>query len=346
MHLHTKITLAKNIKICYFILLRFNEFIEIEVIYMFDAVLQAIEEASRIIIHRHSRPDGDALGSQIGLKHIILENFPKKEVYIVGDTPGFFSFMEGAVMDEIPDSHYSNALAIILDSGSCSMISDQRYTLARQTVRLDHHIFSEKIADIEVIDTSFESCCGLVTAFAEEAGLQLNPVSAKALYTGMVTDSGRFRYDSTGKRTFHLASLLMEQSFDTNALYRDLYADDYASKLMKAQFVLKIKFTENRVAYIYTTADELTAMDKDVFTVSRGMVNTMADIKGTDIWVNFTEADGGVLCELRSSKYNINPIAVKYGGGGHAKASGAKVADRETAMQMLADLDNLIGESL
>ena len=75
------------------------------------------------------------------------------------------------------------------------------------------------------------------------------------------------------------------------------------------------------------------------------MVNTMADIKGTDIWVNFTEADGGILCELRSSKYNINPIAVKYGGGGHVKASGAKVPDRETAMQMLSDLDDLIGET-
>ena len=61
------------------------------------------------------------------------------------------------------------------------------------------------------------------------------------------------------------------------------------------------------------------------------------------IWVNFTETDKGVLCELRSSKYNINPIAVKYGGGGHAKASGATVADRETAMAMLADLIAVAG---
>ena len=67
----------------------------------------------------------------------------------------------------------------------------------------------------------------------------------------------------------------------------------------------------------------------------------MSDIRGTDIWVNFTEADGGVLCELRSAGPNINPIAVKYGGGGHAKASGATVADRATAMAMLADLDAL-----
>jgi phosphoesterase RecJ-like protein len=71
------------------------------------------------------------------------------------------------------------------------------------------------------------------------------------------------------------------------------------------------------------------------------MVNPMADIRGVNIWVNFTETEKGVLCELRSADKNINPIAVKYGGGGHAKASGATVADRATAMAMLEDLNNL-----
>ena len=136
----------------------------------------------------------------------------------------------------------------------------------------------------------------------------------------------------------------MEEKIDTEGLYKDLYADDFENKKRKAQFLLKVQFTPNRVAWVYTTAQELEQMEMSTFAVSRGMVNTMADIRGTDIWVNFTEADGGVLCELRSSGPNINPIAVKYGGGGHAKASGAKVADRETAMAMLADLDTLTGE--
>ena len=79
----------------------------------------------------------------------------------------------------------------------------------------------------------------------------------------------------------------------------------------------------------------------DTFSISRGMVGTMADLRGVSIWVNFTETDRGVLCELRSNRCNINPIAVKYGGGGHAKASGACVPDRETAMNMLRDLERL-----
>ena len=72
-----------------------------------------------------------------------------------------------------------------------------------------------------------------------------------------------------------------------------------------------------------------------------GMTNTMADMKGVSIWVNFTETEQGVQCEIRSNAHNINPIAVKYGGGGHSKASGATVPDRQTAMAMLADLDEM-----
>lgn len=312
---------------------------------MFDAILQEIQNFDTIILHRHSRPDGDALGSQVGLKHLILENFPGKTVYTVGDEAGFYGFMEDTVMDLIPDSAYQGALAMILDCGGQHLVSDDRWKLAARTIRLDHHLYTGCFTDLEAIDSSFESCCGLITLMAKSAGWKLNKMAAQSLYTGMVTDSGRFRYDSTTSRTFALAAWLMEAGFDTNAIYRDLYADDFENKARKAQFLLKTRFTPNRVAWIYTTEAELAELNMSTFAVSRGMVNTMADIRGTDIWVNFTEADGGVLCELRSAGPNINPIAVKYGGGGHAKASGAKVPDRETAMAMLADLDKLTGES-
>ena len=313
---------------------------------MFEQVINEIERYDCIVIHRHQNPDGDALGSQIGLKHILKENYPQKQIYMVGDPAKRYSFMEDSVMDEIPDSIYEGALAIVLDTSAKALISDGRYTLAERTICMDHHIYCEDIADVEVRDTSFESCCGLSTAFAMESGLRLNLLAATSLYTGMVTDSGRFRYDSTSSKTFKLASFLMEQPIETNEIYRNLYADDFDKVRLRAQFVLKIRFTEHNVAYIYTTREELLTYDADIFSISRGMVGTMGDLKGVDIWVNFTETEQGVLCELRSSKYNINPIAVNYGGGGHQKASGATVKDRETAMQMLLDLDRMMEENV
>ncbi|MBQ7389488.1 MAG: bifunctional oligoribonuclease/PAP phosphatase NrnA [Clostridia bacterium] len=312
---------------------------------MFTQLLEKIKEYDTIVIHRHSNPDGDALGSQIGLKNIITENFPEKTVYIVGDMTARYAFMEGAVMDEIEDSVYENALAIVLDTSAAALISDERYRSAKATARMDHHIFCEKICDVELTDTSFESCCGLITEFAVATGLRLNSLAAKSLYTGMVTDSGRFRYDSTTSKTFRLASRLLEEKFDTNEIYSGLYADDFEHVKLRAEFILKIRFTTENVGYIYTTLDEMKSYGVSTFTISRGMVGTMGDLRGVDIWVNFTETDDGVLAELRSSKYNINPIAVKYGGGGHQKASGATLKNREEAMAMLDDLDNIIKEN-
>lgn len=308
---------------------------------MFEQVLDAIKQYSTIIIHRHKNPDGDALGCQVGLKHIIADNFPGKTVYAVGDATARFGFIEDSDTDTIGDEVYEGALAIILDTSARALISDERYALAAKTVRMDHHIFCETIADIEVTDTSFESCCGLVTAFAMECGLEVSATAAKALYTGMITDSGRFRYDSISANTFRLAAFLMERKFETADIYRNLYADDFSFIQLRAKFVLKIKLTDRRVAYIYTPLEEARSYGVDSFTMSRGMVNVMGEIRGIDIWVNFTETEEGVLCELRSNSYNINPIAKKYGGGGHEKASGATVKDREEAMRMLEDLMKL-----
>lgn len=312
---------------------------------MFEQVLKAIKDYQVIIIHRHSNPDGDALGSQIGLKHIIRANFPEKTVYTVGDEAGRYAFMADSTMDSISDEAYADALAIILDTSARKLISDERYEKAAMTVRMDHHLFCEKIAEVEVVDSAWESCCGLVTDFCMSCNLTLPAEAAVALYTGMVTDSGRFRYDSVSARTFRAAAFLMQHPIDTNELYRNLYASDYEQMRLRAQFVLKIRFTEKNVAYIYTTLEEASASPLDLFGISRGMVSTMADIKGVDIWVNFTETEKGVLCELRSSRFNINPVAVKYGGGGHAKASGATVRDRAEAMAMLADLDRMMEEN-
>ena len=302
-----------------------------------------IREHDTIVIHRHSNPDGDALGSQIGLKHVIEENFPGKRVYVTGDAAGRYAFMEGSVMDEVPEDVFADALCIILDTSAEHMISDNRYLQAKALCRIDHHLFCGQIAPVETVDSTFESCCGLITQICMEEGLRVNRAAATALYTGMVTDSGRFRYDSTNARTMRCAAFLLDQDVDTNEMYRNLYASDYEQLRLRAAYTLKIQFTANRVAWIYTTKEELEASGADEFSISRGMVGVMADIRGVDIWVNFTETERGVLCELRSGKYNINPVAVKYGGGGHQKASGATVPDRETAMAMLRDLDKMAG---
>lgn len=309
---------------------------------MISKAFDAIKKYDVIIIHRHSNPDGDAMGSQIGLKRVFQVNFPDKKIYAVGDDARRFSFMDGSEMDVVDDAAYKGALAIVLDTSAKSLISDERYALAETVLRIDHHIFVEDIADIDIDDTSFESCCGLVAYLVREWGLEVDSYAAKALFTGMVTDSGRFYYDSVTPRTFELASFLLSKGFNPGEIYANLYADTYENVKKRAQFVLSIQFTKNNVAYSYSDKTRVEALGMEAQAVSRGYVNTMGDLKGVDAWVNFTECEQGVLCEIRSKNLNINQIAVAHGGGGHLKASGATLKDKQEALQVLDELDDLV----
>ncbi len=308
---------------------------------MYEQALQLIKEYDRIIIHRHSRPDGDAIGAQTGLCALLRDNFPEKKVSIVGDAPGRYGFLPGSDPETVEDEEYPGALAIVLDCSSPALVAGPDYTRAAATLRLDHHLFVERMCGVEVVDTTAESCCGMIADFAAECGLRVSGDAATAIFCGLVTDSGRFRYDSTDGKTFRRASFLSDAGADIGFVYSGLYTESYENVRRRAEYVLKIRFTGNGTAYLYNTTEELAAAGSNPYAISRGMVGVMADLRGIDKWVNFTEADGQVLCEIRSSVYNINPIAVKYGGGGHAKASGCTLKDREEAMRLLADLDAL-----
>lgn len=312
---------------------------------LYREALALIEQYDIIILHRHKMPDGDAIGSQLGLRNLLMHNYPQKQVYMVGDASERFSFLADAAPETVPDEHFPRALCIILDSGAQNLVADTRWNMAAATLRFDHHIFQEKIAQLEIIDDSFESACGLLTDFALNTGLALSPESALPLYMGMVTDSGRFRYDSTTPRTHRLAAELLSYHLDTDSLFTQLYATSLEDVQRRAHFALKIRFTPGGVAYLYNDAQEISRLNMELFDVSRGMVGIMGDLKGVEIWANFAEAPQGILAELRSRRIPVRPVAAKYGGGGHAKACGATLESREDVEAMLKDLDDLLGEA-
>ena len=106
---------------------------------------------------------------------------------------------------------------------------------------------------------------------------------------------------------------------------------------------MNFKTSEKGVAYLINTQEDVKKYNVDIFTISRGMVNVMSGIKGIDIWANFTEDENGkVIVEMRSTKYNINPVAVKYGGGGHKLASGATVENLDVVKNIINDLEQLL----
>lgn len=309
---------------------------------MKQEIITKLEAFDTIIIHRHSRPDGDAIGSQIGLKQIIITNYPNKAVYTVGDESGRFKFL--GEMDIIKDELYNDALVIVLDTADNLLISDERYQNGKFLIKIDHHISTNDYGDINLVDTSYESCAGLIADFAFSNNLVVNKEAAVALYTGMVTDSGRFRYNSTTPKTFATASKLLATGIDISYIYNNLYVEELDNVKARAYFMLNFEVTADNVAYMKNTIEDIEKLNLDFFTVSRGMVNTMAGIRGINVWANFTEdkENNVIVAELRSNRYNINQIAVKYGGGGHLMASGASLASWDDVDLMIHDLNELV----
>jgi phosphoesterase RecJ-like protein len=208
---------------------------------------------------------------------------------------------------------------------------------------MDHHIEKNGFGDMKLVDTSFESCAGLITNFIRVNQMKLNLTGARALFTGIVTDSGRFRYSSTNARTFDMVCYLLGYNINTEEIYIKLYVEDLTTVKLKAKLITKFVVTQNGVAYLKNTKEDVLAYGIDLFSLSRGMVNIMSGIRGIEVWANFTEdpATGKVFVELRSNGQNVNQIAVKYGGGGHLMASGATIDSFEVADKMIYDLNRL-----
>lgn len=312
---------------------------------MYEDILAKVMGNQTIIIHRHSKPDFDAIGSQVGLKEILVENFPNKHIFVVGDQNRFD--MEND-MQSIPDELYADALVFILDVAVKHMVSDDRYKLAKEVIVIDHH---KNACDIEnatlvLTDSTFSACAELITDMALELNLKINPRAASFLYAGIVTDTGRFQWMHKPERVFLIASMLTGFGAKTTELYDFLYVETLESKQMKNYFSNRFVF-EDGVAYLKNDKEVFEKFDVDVFTVSRGMVNLAAGIDTIKIWLNFTyDAEKNIILgEFRSRGIKIVDIAKKYGGGGHEQACGASLQSWAQVDEVIADYKQLLKEN-
>ena len=307
---------------------------------MYQTIYEEIKKYETIIIHRHSRPDGDALGAQMGLKEAVLATFPDKKVFVVGDESERYFWMGKS--DVISDDIYNGALVIVVDCGAEKLISDERFKLGSKLIKIDHHIPQGEYGDIQLVDTSFESCAGIIADMILNTDLVLNSKAATSLFTGIVTDSGRFRYSSTTSKTYEIVSKLLEYKIDTDYIYNKIYTEKLANVKLRAYLTTKFEITEDGVAYLINTKEEIAKYNVGIFDVSRGMVNIMGGIEEVKIWSNFSEdVSGDIYVELRSSGLNINQVATKFGGGGHLQASGCTLKSKDQIKEVIEELNKV-----
>ena len=307
----------------------------------YQPILDKIKAYDTIIIHRHTKPDFDAIGSQVGLKEILQENFNDKTIYVVGDQNRFDKDND---MQEVEDEVFEGALSIIVDVAVSHMVSDERYLKASDVVVIDHHTNDSTItnASLVISDASFSSAAELIATIALDLNLVINERAASFLYAGMVTDTGRFQWLKNPKHTFMIASILTGLGAKTTELYDFLYVESLEQKMMKIDFQSRFVF-EDGIAYLKNDQSVFDKYNVDVFTVSRGMVNLASGIEEIRIWLNFTydkERDV-ILGEFRSRGIKIVDIAKKFGGGGHEQACGASLKTWEEVDQMITEFKAL-----
>ena len=283
-----------------------------------------INKYDTIIIHRHDRPDLDALGSQIGLAKILKENFPNKKIYMVGDESQKYAFL--GHMDTISDECYQNALAIILDVSVKSMVSDLRYTKANKVWVIDHHKNECDITENWLCDTTKAAAAEYITELFLEKGYKISKDAATALFGGIVTDSGRFMYGAKVSNTLRIAADLLDLGANQKFIYDNIYKESLKDREMKNFFSQRINM-KGGVAWLCNDEKVFDKYPVEFNDISRGMLSLMSGIDEIKIWCNFTydKVSNTVKCEFRSRDIPIVDIAKSLGGGGHAMACGATI---------------------
>ena len=309
-------------------------------------VLEKIKENQKIIIFRHFRPDGDAVGSTKGLQAILKATYPEKEIYLQNaDFSEYLAFL-GKEDEPLSDEAYADALGIVLDTATKERISNKKYLLCKELIKIDHHIPVQPYGAIEWVEEERSSTCEMVAAFydAFKDELKLTTEAATYIFTGMVTDSGRFRFRDVSGETMRLAGLMLNQNIDVEFIYSNLYLKDFDSFKFEAYVHKKMQISENGVASLFVTKKM-----KKKFGLSNeqasASVSYMDSIKGALIWLAFIDnGDGSIRVRLRSRFVTVSELAEKYRGGGHACASGATVYSKAEMKALLADADALLKE--
>ncbi|KXT76928.1 DHH family phosphoesterase [Streptococcus sp. DD12] len=305
---------------------------------MFEEILNHITQYDTIIIHRHMKPDPDALGSQMGLKAILAHNFPNKRILATGYDEPSLAWL--AQMDQVSEADYEGALVIVTDTANQPRIDDKRYQLGDFLIKIDHHPNEDVYGDISYVDTEASSASEIITDFARATQLTLTNQAAYFLYAGIIGDTGRFLYPATTAKTLEMASFLRQFDFDFARLTRQM--DTFSLKIAKLQAYVfdHLEVDQTGAARVFISQDvlkryQVTDAESSAIVGSPGKIDT---VQAWGIFVQ--QADGHYRVRLRSKSAVINTIAMRHDGGGHPLASGANsysMAENEAIFQELKE---------
>lgn len=292
-----------------------------------NKLLELIENAKNIAITGHVSPDGDCTGSTLALYNYITENFEGKQVRVCLEKPSIkFSYMNG--FDLISEDPFLEAdLLVTLDASDKERLGSRGVMLdtAKESICIDHHVTNTNFAKFNIVEDFRSSTCELLYTLLDYNKISVN--TAVCLYTGIVHDSGVFKYQSTTRQTMEIAGALIDKGFD----FTKIIDDTYFKKNFNATRLLGLVLTNAKLIFDGKCCYGL--LDYDTWTgyiddkkKMDGIIDNLRNIDGVEIALFMYEtAKDEHKVSLRSINADVSAIATALGGGGHMRAAGATV---------------------
>lgn len=322
---------------------------------------KAIDKANCISIVTHWSPDGDAMGSSLALYHFFKLMKKKVKVIVPNDYPGFLKWLPGnnevlnhsAYRKKTETYIEKSDLIFTLDFNAVSRIEELGKVIVKNPcikIMIDHHQQPENYAQLYYHDVEASSTCELIYEFITilKGKNLINTKIATCIYTGILTDTGGFRFPSTSSKTHKIAADLIEKGINHSDIYNAVHDDNTENRLKLLGYCLSEKmqvFPQYHAALI-----SLSQKEQDQFNFQRGdtegVVNYPLSIRGIKLSAFFAERDGVIKISFRSKgKFDVNVFARKhFNGGGHKNAAGGKSNESMEVVvkkfkQLLADID-------
>ncbi len=295
-----------------------------------DNIIEEIKKAEKIIILTHETPDGDAIGSSLAMK-VALKKLGKEADVLIKEFPKVFDFLPHRedVKEYSDIENYD--LAIALDCADFKrLVGNEHFEKAKQTIVIDHHGSNQMYGDINFVNPVSPACCQILIGMFEYFNIDIDKELGTCILTGIITDTGGFRYSGVTPETFEFTSDLLQKGVNVSDIYKRVLETKTKPnfELMK-KTIDRMEFLENgKITFTYITNKDLEEVNAGIGD-HEGLVEIGRDVEGVEvsIFVRQKENDENIYkVSMRSNEYvNVSDVCLMFGGGGHEKAAGAVI---------------------
>lgn len=294
-----------------------------------DSIIHEIKNAESIIILTHEHPDGDAIGSSLAL-YSALKKLGKTADVVISEYNRVFDFLPNIDVLKKEPSLEKYDLAIALDSGDIKRLNgfSGSFENAKSKISIDHHGINTMFADLNFVNPMAPACAQILITVIEALGVEIDKEIGTCLLTGIITDTGGFKYPATSAETFEFTAELLNLGINVSEIYkRVLQTVSKNSFNLRKIAINRLELLENeKIAFTYITKkdmEEINAEEGD----HEGIVEIGRDIEGVEISIFLKEVEeNNYKISLRSNTYvNVADICLMFNGGGHIRAAGGSI---------------------